>query len=214
MKQIHAATFITAGLALVLSWLLAMLACYLGFSFGGLDADTNVFYATCLCVIVVAVTERVLKHRLKPFTWRMRLIEVMLLALVSVSFLSWSGTRQQLKIFMNPAPVPGGIHFYRGRSILFNSYVHFSAPSAIITTLIHSKGLVEVPADLSDNGDFSGFAARERTKIPQDWWQPVSMPHARFFFRGHENEDKAAQGWSEGRWVNGATNEVYAFISG
>jgi hypothetical protein len=38
------------------------------------------------------------------------------------------------------------------------------------------------------------------------------MPGARFFFLHHTGD--SGQGWSEGWWVNGETNEVYAFISG
>ncbi len=38
------------------------------------------------------------------------------------------------------------------------------------------------------------------------------MPGARFYFLHHKSE--AVQGWSEGWWVSGTTNEVYAFIGG
>jgi hypothetical protein len=38
----------------------------------------------------------------------------------------------------------------------------------------------------------------------------ISNP--RFFYRHHES--LAVQGWSEGWWVNSATNEVYALSSG
>ena len=70
----------------------------------------------------------------------------------------------------------------------------------------------ELPAELPDKPDITGFSSRERTKVSWGWWQPASMSNPRFFFRHHQSD--AVQGWAEGWWVNGATNEVYAFIGG
>lgn len=113
---------------------------------------------------------------------------------------------------MDPAPIPNELHLYRGQSFLFSSYAHFSAPPAAITAIIQSKELVEVPAEMPDQKDISGYVARQQTNVPLSWWQPAAMFKPMFFYRHHDST--AVQGWSEGWWVNSSTNEVYAFIGG
>jgi hypothetical protein len=56
---------------------------------------------------------------------------------------------------MKPEPVPKGLRVHHGRSILFSSYVHFSAPPEVIASIIKSKGLLQVSTEDLD---------RERTK--------------------------------------------------
>ena len=202
----------SAGLALMLSCAFAISACYLGILFSGGDTFFAVLVAMAFCSIVVPVTALVFKRKGRHFAWRMLFTEVVLLALVAVSLLSWLQTRQHLEIFMNPEPVPREVHVHHGRSILFSSYVHFSAPPAVIAAIIQSKGLVEVPNEVPNKWDVSGYSMQQRTKVSWDWWQPAAMSNPRFFYRHHES--LAVQGWSEGWWVNGATNEVYALISG
>jgi hypothetical protein len=120
--------------------------------------------------------------------------------------MSWFQTRQNLRPFTGPGPLPGGVHIHRGRTVLFSSYVHFTAQPAVIAAIIQSKQLVEVP----DGVDLPLYTERQRTQLPWGWWQPAAMSNPRFFHRHHESD--AAEGWSEGWWVNGASNEVYAVI--
>jgi hypothetical protein len=117
-----------------------------------------------------------------------------------------------MQIFMTGSSVPSGLRVHHGRSILFSSYVHFTGPPATIAPLLHSKGLLEVPAEPSESSDYTAFGSREQSKTSWGWWQPTTMSNPRFFFLHHKSE--AVQGWSEGWWVSGATNEVYAFIGG
>ena len=210
--RILTAFFASAGLALVFACAFAIFACYLGILFTGIDTLFAVLFATAFCIIVAPVTALVFKRKGKHFAWRTLFIEVMLLALVAVGLLSWLQTRQALKIFMNPVAVPKGVHVYHGRSVLFAAYVHFTAPPAVIATIINSKDLVEVPAEEPVQRDVSGYSMQQKTKVSWDWWLPAAMSNPRFFYRHHQSE--AGQGWSEGWWVNGATNEVYALISG
>ncbi|MSR64915.1 MAG: hypothetical protein EXS18_03940 [Verrucomicrobiae bacterium] len=202
----------SAGLTLVLSYVLAVVACYFGVLFSGTDSLFAVLVATVFCAIVAPVTALVFKRKGKRFTWPTLFIEVMLLTLVAIGLLSWLQTREKLKTFMDPVPVPSGVHVHNGRGVLFAAYVHFTAPPVVIAAVIKSKELVEVSAEVPDQADFSGYSERQRTKVPWDWWQPATMFNPRFFYRHHESE--AVQGWSEGWWVNGATNEVYARIGG
>jgi hypothetical protein len=212
------AFLVSAGFALVLSSVSAVLACHFGFLFGGVDTFVAVSVATVCCAIAAPVTALVFKRRGKPFTSRTLFIEVTLLTFVAVGLLSWLQTRQELKILMDPAPIPKGVHVYRGQSIFFSSYVHFTAAPAAIASIIQSKELVEVPAKMPDQKDISGYVARQQTNghksnnVPLSWWQPATMSNPRFLYRHHDSA--AVQGWSEGWWVNGSTNEVYAFISG
>jgi hypothetical protein len=205
--RMPAAFLASAGLALMFSYAFAIFACYLGILFSGLATFFVVLVATACCAIVVPVTALIFKRKKKHFAWRTLFIEVVLLALVAVGLLSWLQTRQALEIFMKPGPVPSEMHVHRGRSILFSCYVHFSARPADIAAIIQSKELVEVPSEEANQNSLL-----QRTKISWDWWQPAAMFNPRFFYRHHQSD--AVQGWSEGWWVNGATNEVYALISG
>ena len=124
--------------------------------------------------------------------------------------LCWMDRRDHLGILMEPAPVPAGLQVHQGQSRLFGMYVHFSGSPEAIASLLKAKGLVEVPTEPTESSD--GYGSRERSKAAWDWWQPANLSQPRFFFRHHKSE--AIQGWSEGWWINGATNEVYAFLSG
>lgn len=212
LTQIPVVFLVSAGLALAASWVFAVFATHLGILFSGGDTFFAIFVATALCAIATPITALVFKRKAKHFGWRKLLIEVAVLSLFAVGSLSWLQTRQHLKIFFNPEPIPSGVHVHHGRSVLFSSYVHFSAPPAAIAALIQSKELLEVPSELTDQIDGTSYGAQQRSKDSWDWWQPVNMPKPRFFFRHHKSE--AVQGWSEGWWVNDATNEVYAFIGG
>jgi hypothetical protein len=207
-----AAVLVSAGLALVLALLLAFLACSRGLLFSGLDTLFCVVVTTAFCAFVVPVTALVFRRKQRHFAWHTLCIEALVLALVAVGLLSWLQTRQHLRIFMQPAPVPNGVQVRQGRSILFSTYVHFSATPEAIASVIQSKALLEVSAVMPDKSDITDFSSRERTKVSWGWWQPATMSSPKFFFRHHASE--AVQGWCEGWWVNGATNEVYAFISG
>ena len=207
-----AVVFASAGLALLLASGFSLLACSGGFLFSGISAFFTILVAVGACAVITPVTALLFRRRQRHFGWRTLLIEVSALAFVAVGILSWLDTRQQMRIFMTSSPVPSGLRVHHGRSILFNSYVHFTGPPAAIASLLQSKGLVEVPAEPPETLDYTAFGSREQSKASWGWWQPASMPTPRFFFLHHKSE--AVQGWSEGWWVSGATNEVYAFIGG
>lgn len=204
--------FASAGLALLVASGLSLIACSGGFLFSGISAYFVILVAVGLCAIVTPVTALFFRRRQSGFGWRPLIIEVSVLGLIAVSIMSWLDTRQQLRIFMNPSSVPSGLRVHRGRSILFSSYVHFTGSPAAIASLLHTKGLVEIPAEPTEGSDPSDFSTREQAKISWGWWQPASMVNPRFYFLHHQSD--AVQGWNEGWWVSGATDEVYAFISG
>jgi hypothetical protein len=200
------------GLGVVLATAFAFIACSRGFLFGGITVVFTVFVTAAICAIVATVTALVFERKQWYFTWGTLVIEVLVSALIAVSFLSWSQTRQNMEIFMNPAPVPSEVQVYRGRNTLFNNFVHFTAPPAVIAAIIKSKELVEVPSEPPDQWGVTGYSFMRQAKVAWGWWQPATMTNPRFFYRHHESLE--VQGWSEGWWVNAATNEVYAFISG
>ncbi len=200
------------GLALVLSWLFANLACSLGLLFSGIPAAGAVFGSTAFCAAASVATALVFRRRGKHLPWAGLVAGNILLTLMAVGLLSWLQTRQQMAIFMNPVPVPSELCVHRGRSIMFSSYVHFTGPPEVIDALIRSKQLKEVLPGPTNQDDDSGFFLWLKLSAPWDWWQPAAMPNPRFFHRHHESD--AIQGWGEGWWVNGATNEVYAWIGG
>ena len=207
-----AVVFGSAGLALVLASGFSLLACSGGFLFTGVSIFSTVLVAVAFCAAVTSVTALIFRQRQRRFGWHTILIEVVVLALLAVGVLSWLDTRQHLRIFISPSPVPRGLHIHHGRSIMFSSYVHFTGPPAVIASLLQSKGLVEAPAEPPEGNDWTSYGAKQESRSSWDWWQPGAMSNARFFFLHHKS--LAVQGWSEGWWVNGATNEVYAFISG
>jgi hypothetical protein len=157
-------------------------------------------------------TALVFKRKQKCFTPRVLLIEILLITFVGFGVLSWTDTQNNLRIIMTPFPVPNGLRVHHGRNTLFGGYVNFTGPPSVISALLHSKGLVEVSTNLPDSSDIGGFVEKATTTNSWDWWQPNTMPNPRFYYRHHDSN--AAQGWSEGWWVNDATNEVYAFIGG
>lgn len=207
-----AIVFAAAGLALILSAALSLVACAGGFLFSGLSAGFVTFVSAGVCAVITPITAAIFRRRQRHFGWRPLLIAVLVCALLAVSVLSYLDTRQHMRTFLTCSPVPSGLRVHHGRSILFSSYVHFTGSPATIASLLQSKGLLEVPAEPPESSDYTGFGSRERSKVAWGWWQPTSMPGARFYFLHHKSE--AVQGWSEGWWVSGATNEVYAFIGG
>jgi hypothetical protein len=206
-------TFVSFGLALLISWVCAMLACSLGFLFAGIDTFVAVVGATGFSTITTLATAHALKNKRRHFGWRTIIIETALLALVTVGLSSWWQTRQNLVTFFNHAPVPGGVQVHHGHNNLFAEFVHFTAQPKVISTIIQSKELVAVPAEEPD-GDSSAYWERQKSQTPRDWWQPATMSNPKFFYRYHKTDMGMGTGWAEGWWVNDATNEVYAFISG
>ena len=207
-----AVVFASVGLALLSASVFSFIACSAGFLFSGISAIGTVFATVAVCTVVIPVTALVVSRKQHHFEWRIFFIGVLCLSLLAVGLLSWLQTRQAMQMFFDPMPMPSGVHVLHGRSILFSSYVHFSAPPAVIAVIIHSKGLAEVPAEIPDQGDMGGYSERQQTMSAWDWWQPSTMSKPKFFYRHHTSE--AIQGWSEGWWVNSDTNEVYALISG
>jgi len=207
-----AIVFGAAGLALLFSAAFSFVACAGGFLFSGLSAGFVTFVAAGVCAVIASVTAVIFRRRQRHFGWRTLLVVVSVCALVAVGVLSYLDTRQHMQIFMTGSPEPSGLRVHHGRSILFSSYVHFTGSPSTIASLLQSKGLLEVPSEPPESSDHTGSGSRERSKVSWGWWQPASMPGARFYFLHHKSE--AVQGWSEGWWVSGATNEVYAFIGG
>lgn len=145
-----------------------------------------------------------------------RRLLVVALAIVAITgslyvILRWNA-RHNLEVFLRPSPVPSDLTVLDNQGTVFSRYYHFTGPPKVIASIMELKGLVEVPAEPSDPSEMTGFSAKERSKISWDWWQPAEMEKPRFFFLHHTSE--TAQGWSEGWWVSGDTNEVFAFVSG
>ena len=113
--------------------------------FAGLDTFFTVLTTTGLCSAAILITGLALNLKPQPFTWCRLFAEVILIAFIAVCAMSWLQTRQNLKIFMNPLPVPNEVHVQHGRSILFSSYVHFTGPPVVIEAIIQSKELEAVP---------------------------------------------------------------------
>ena len=101
-----AVVFSSAGTALVLALGFSLLACSGGFLFSGVSILSTVLAAVAFCAAVTSVTALVFRQRQRPFGWRMLLTEVVVVALVAVGLLSWLDTRQHLRIFLKPSPVP------------------------------------------------------------------------------------------------------------
>ena len=162
-------------------------------------------WGTIVSCVAAAVIEFIFKRKGKQFTWRSLTISVTLTSLIVVGYSSWSQTRGALKLFVDP--IPSSLHVHQGRSFLFSTYVHFSTPPEVIAAIIQSHQLAS-----PTNGSLEQIEKDRMMKISCDWWQPATMSNPKFFVRHHES--LAVQGWTEGLWVNDATNEVYAFISG
>jgi hypothetical protein len=200
------------GLSVLLATAFAFIACYGGFLFGGITVVLTVFVTVAICAIVATVTALFFERKHWHFTWGTLVIEVLVSALIAVSLLSWSQTRQNMEVFMNPVPVPSEVQVYRGYNTFFSTFVHFTAPPAVIAAIIKSKELVEVPSEPPNQWGVPGYSSMQQAKVAWGWWQPATMTNPRFFYRHHESLE--VQGWSEGWWVNAATNQVYAFIGG
>ena len=204
----------SVGLGLLLAFVWAMAAGQSGWLFGGLDTYIAVVGATVFCAVVTLVVVLIMGRCGKRFSWRRLVWEVACVSLLGISLLSWYQTREALRMFFNPLPVPEELRVYRGKSELFGSVVHFSSSPAVIVAMIHSKELVEVPDTLDkpeNSTSVSGYGVLRDTRTPWDWWQPAMMAHPRFFFCDHHT-GPGGQGWCEGWWINEATNEVYALI--
>lgn len=202
----------TVGPAILLSAAFSLGACRGGFLFSGVSAVFVSVAAAAVCLVVTPVTALVLRLRRSHFGWGTLLGVVSVCAFIAVAALSYFDTRQTMRILMTGSPVPGGLRVHRGSSGLFRGYVRFSGPPGVLASLMHSKGLKEVPAEPTEPSVLTGFGAREQSKTPWGWWNPTSMPGARFYFRHHTTE--AGEAWTEGWWVSGATNEVFAFFGG
>lgn len=192
-------------LALAASCSLALLASHFGILFEGFDTYFTVFCGAAVSIIIPVITTAVLQRKAQQFTWRMLGIEVILTALFAVGFLSWFQTRGHLKNCLGK-PVPSGLHVHRGRSVMFATYVHFSAPPEVIAAIIQSHQLAIPAVGTWEQSE------EERMKVAWDWWQPATMSNPKFLLRHHTSE--AVQGWTEGFWINDKTNEVYAYTAG
>lgn len=197
---------------IVSSLLIATIASSFGFLFSGLDSALAVSAAVFVSAGVAAIAAAIFKGYKGFLRWIAAGTIAILCELVVIGLLAHLQTRQHIQIFMEPASVPEGLVIHNGRSIMFSSYIHFTGPPEKIVAILKVKELAEVPAEISELVDYSGFNERERTKALWDWWQPIKMSNPKFFYRHHKSE--AIQGWSEGWWVNDKTNEVYALIGG
>ncbi len=197
----------SVGLALLLTSGFSFLACSAGFLFSGVSALFVTLVASVFCVIIALTTAAYFRRKQLSFGGRTLVVELVILAFIAVGILSWLDTRHQLRLIMRTSSVPSGLRVHRGRNVLFNCNVHFTAGPADIASLIQSKGLIEVPENSPVTSDSSAADIREQSKTHWGWWKPTSMANPRFYFLHHTSE-----GWGEGWWVSGATNEVYAFI--
>ncbi len=198
------------------SYAFAKVASRFGYVSEGLGVFFTTLVTSVLCAVIAAVTAWIFKRYGRPLSLRKMLVGGVLISFVVTLGISWLDTRQHLRIFLSPAPVPDGLHVLRGRAIMFESFVHFTAPPEVVASLLQTKGMVAVPDkspdELPAGSDLSLYFERQRSRDSWDWWQPAVMGKPTFFYRHHQSQ--AAQGWVEGWWVNSATNEVYAFIGG
>ncbi len=202
------------GLGLGLGWLVTWIAEANGMLFGGVDAFVAAMLSGCGCAFGATIAAAILKGRGGSLPWQAGLVGALVLSFGTTSVVSLFSTRKNLEILMNPMPVPAELRVLRGQRYLHGMEVHFTAAPEAISALIRSKRLVEVPAEPGDENtlDISDHSARRQSGKQRSWWRPTSMPGAKFYYLHHKSQ--AIQGWAEGWWVNGATNEVYAFIGG
>lgn len=198
----------------LLGWLLSSVVESKGALFGGVDAVVATLISGCCCALGLTVVAVIGERRGRALSWLAGLLAAVTLSVVTVATWSHFSTRRNMKLLLNPMTMPADLRVRRGQGFLHGAQVHFTGSPAFISALIQAKQLVEVPAVLPDGGelDLSGFSARRQSAEERDWWRPASMPGAKFYYLHHKSH--AIQGWAEGWWVNGATNEVYAFIGG
>jgi hypothetical protein len=203
----------SCGLSIFLSFGFSWLACRFGLLFDGLDFIFAVIFATGTCAMGTMIF---LTFKPRRYLGRWLFGETLFLSLIVVCLWSWLSTNEHMNHFVGPQSKE--VHVINGRSIMFSSYVHFSGPPEVIAAIIHSKGLVEVPAEMPEElpkgNDGQGHLERLQNKDSHGWWRPATMSGPRFFFLGHPGLGLNSGYWSEDWWVNGATNEVYALISG
>lgn len=185
-----------------------------GMLFGGVDAFVAAMLSGCGCAFGATIVAAILKGRGGSLPWQVGLVGAFVLSFGTTSVVSLFSTRKNLEILMNPMPVPAELRVLSGQRYLHGMAVHFTAAPEAISALIRSKRLVEVPAEPGDeiNLDVSGHSARWQSGKQRGWWRPTSMPGSKFYYLHHQS--RAIQGWAEGWWVNGATNEVFAFLGG
>ena len=202
------------GLGLLLGWLLAWVAEANGVLFGGVDVVFVTLISGCCCGLVTTITAAILERRGGNLTWQSGFLGAVALSIATTSLWSFFCTRKNLEILISPMQVPADLRVQRGHGFLHSMNVHFTGSPDTISALIRAKQLVEVPAALPDVGepDVAGFSARRQSAEEWDWWRPASMPGAKFYYLHHKSQ--AIQGWAEGWWVSGETNEVFAFIGG
>lgn len=198
---------------MLLGWSLSLVAAANGVLFGGLDVAAFTLISAFCCAVVTPITVTILERRGSSPTRRAGMLVAVGLSLATIGLGSFFSTRKHLEILLNPMQVPADFRVQRGHRFLHSIHVHFIGSPATISALIRAKQLVEVPAAVPDDEpDISRSSARRQSAEEWDWWRPASMPGAKFYYLHHKSQ--AIQGWAEGWWVNGATNEVYAFIGG
>jgi len=185
-----------------------------GVLFGGVDEFVAALLSGCCCAFGATIAAVILKRRGGFLTWRAGLLGALVLSFGTTGWVSLSSTRKNLEILMNPMPVPAELRVRKGQRYLHGVEVHFTASPEAISALIRSKRLIEIPAALPDGSelDISDYSTRRQSGKERGWWRPTSMPGAKFYYLHHKSQ--AIQGWAEGWWVNGETNEVFAFIRG
>jgi hypothetical protein len=63
-------------------------------------------------------------------------------------FVSWLQMRSVTKLFVNP--IPSNLQVYQTHSVLFASYIHYSAPPEVIAAIIQSHQLASPTNDSPD----------------------------------------------------------------
>jgi len=196
--------FVCFALALVASCLSALLANHIGILFLGMDTFFVIFAGTIVSLVSVLITKWIFKRKGKQFSNSLLIVETILVSLVIVNSLSWFQTRSYLKFFVNP--IPNSVHLHQGTTIMFATFVHFSAPPEVVVKIIQSHQLLAVTNDSPEQ-----IEQKQWETLLGGWWQPAAMSNPKFFMRHHQ--DFTIQGWTEMLWVNEATNEVFAVTS-
>jgi len=201
-KGLIATALFCGGMALIASYSTALLVCYLGFLFSGLDTGFAILVAIVIVLFTTILPVAILQPQAHQFTWRSLGIQSSLIAMVVVGFMAWFLTRSFFEHNFIKL-VPKGIHVHHGRTVMFGSFVHFSAPPEVVTAIIQARQLAP-PSEAQ-------ASAQERSRAPWGWWNPARMSNPRFFVRQRKSD--TGQYWTQGIWVNDATNEVYAYTS-
>ena len=196
--------------------LASMLACAVGTRGGLLSEGLDCLYAVLgSCLASLCVVAAACAVRLRPgggLRWTALIALAFGTAVLATIGIGHRLLTSQVRVLLHPVPATRDMRVVRSRSVMFAGYLHVRCTKAFCAEVIRLKDLREISEDTQPEPDMTPMSARRSTQAMWDWWQPGSMPGARFYFKHHSSD--APQGWSEGVWTNGDMTEMYVFIRG